>query len=247
MKNTLALTAAWILSALPCAAIERASQHYGASDNPKPRPPLSADLNGDGRRETIRIASASSAADEPGYRLSVGRHSIGGKLEGMNRPHVYTVDINRADRYKEIVVQRDDLGLNFESHVYWFDGRRLRLMGTISGVEAVFKGDGTVSEQNWRGFWHSTDTFRLTRTRKLAKTPRRFYPVNKAATASQNLPLHSRPGHKRVTATLKPGAKLAVVKSDLKGWYLVRASGGTQGWAAQREIMERTTGLPIGD
>ena len=230
------------LSAMPCAAqVERASKSSGAARS------ASVDLDGDGKKESIRLAPASNREEEGRYRLWVGSQPISGALDGMAGLSFYIIDIDRADRYKEIVVQQDDLALNFDSKIYWFDGRALRLAGSISGIEALYKGDGVVSEQRWRVFWTSTDTYRLNRARKLVKTPRLFYAVNKKATVDKSLPLRGTRGSSKTKATLQVGTKVTVVKSDLKGWFLVRAQNGTQGWVAQNELLDGTQGLPVGD
>lgn len=204
-----------------------------------------ADINSDGKRDKILLTPRKKSGFGTAFRLSINGQTISGDLEDAGEePLFYLTDIRRSDRYREIVVRAGVAPDGFTSNVYWYDGRKIRLVGKLGGLDAIFRGDGTVLETHWRGFWAATFKYKLNRDHKLVRMPQKYYPVNTKGTVSQRLRLRVGPGSAKTSAILLTGTKLTVIKSDLNGWYFVQARNGARGWIQAEETTSHISGLP---
>lgn len=156
----------------------------------------------------------------------------------------YLADINRGDRYKEIVVHAFVPSDYFASMVYWYDGHKLHRVGALSGEWATFQGNGVVYESHWNDFWRFNLKYILRSNHTLVLAPQKFYPVRVAGVVVKPLSLHSQRTRKSVFMSLPVGRKIEIVKSDLKGWYLIQSQGGSRGWAQEEQVSSNLGGLP---
>lgn len=215
---------------------------------------VAVDINGDGLPEKIRLTPLGER-DKSGrwffggaFRLSVNGQTIFDRLQDAETIRgFYLADIDRTDRYKEIVIHAFVPSDYFSSMVYRYDGQKLRRVGRLAGEWAVFRGNGTVLESHWRDFWRFKLKYVLRSNHTLALVPRKFYPVRIAGTVVKPLPLYARRGGETVVASLPVGRKVKIVKSDLKGWYLIQSVKGSRGWAQEDEVSSDLAGFPRAD
>ena len=119
--------------------------------------------------------------------------------------------------------------------LFWFDGQRLRKMGEIDR-QAYYRGDGTVFDQDWEGFWWSKGTYKLAPDHTLRRIHKKFYRVDRKSTVRKALPLYRRRNNRQVAAILPVGHRVKIVHSDLKGWYFIKSQGGSQGWVRVEQL-----------
>ncbi|WNG58152.1 hypothetical protein F0U59_27945 [Archangium gephyra] len=207
----------------------------------------SADLDGDGRPEAISVQWADGDAQ---FVLEVGGATIRGKTNEAEVRGVSVVDLDGADKWKEVAV---DLGLTDDDHrsiVYGFDGKALKELGSTHALTEA-RGNGIVLSDSWMGFWTRREKYVLDRKAwKLNPVPQEVYFVGAEATVKKSFPIVRSNKDKAVVANLAEGSKIQVLAAmpvSPKGpdyWYLVKSSTGLLGWTRQQNLQDLTEGLP---
>ena len=212
----------------------------------------SVDLNGDGKLDKIKLEQVKGRnSTEIGYKLSVNGAVVFGSTSGYERPQFFIADINRKDRFKEIVIQTPTGSGEADGGIYWYKGHKIQQTYKINSNWITFKGNGTVAVSHWEGFWACEEMFKLDGNHRLVKVPQKFYSLNQKGTVSKKLPLRKQPGKADIAATLPVGTKITIIKSNSsKGWgnpdtwYYVRADNGTAGWMRDDEALGHIRDLP---
>lgn len=246
-RNSFLLLCAAVAALVLSGKGNNAANADSAWDRSKAVKATQIDLDGDGRLETIKltlfrkvVGNAYGYSNK--YRLTVNGQHIFDHMDTGNIYGFYIADINRADRYKEIVVH----GLVYPDfnggRIYAFIGRKLHRVSTHVGVWETFQGDGTVRALSHQGFWAASLIYKLNNKHKLVFVPQPFYEVGIKSKVHKPLPLHPHPHSKKISAVLPVGRKVAIVKSDLKGWYLIRSAGGSQGWVQEQGVLAHLRG-----
>lgn len=203
------------------------------------------DLDGDGRRENIRLvrfktrASGSNFWQTGAYRLMVNDQVIFDNAvdpSGAGVDGFYIADINRRDRFKEIVVSTEQAGGYYGAQIFAYIGKKLRRVHRKMLRDAEFKGNGIVTETNWNGFWASKETYRLNARHTLTYLPQKFHRVGIKTKLDKALALHPYRQINDVTRVLRFATKVEITRSDLS-WYEIRAPHGTRGWITERELL----------
>lgn len=212
----------------------------------------SVDLDGDGNLDKIKLEKIDSRDSEKiGYKLSInGAVAYGSTFDdGYQKPEFFIADINREDRFKEIVITFEGNSGAADGTIYWYDGRKIQRVYKIDTQFLTFKGNGTVAVGYWNSFWTRNHIFKLNKAHRLTEVPQKYYLVNIKGTVSQALPLRKQPDKAGNVATLPAGTKVTVVKANSKSdenqWYLVRANNGKTGWMRGNEMSEHISGLPF--
>ncbi|MCY1017709.1 hypothetical protein [Pyxidicoccus sp. MSG2] len=204
------------------------------------------DVSGDGKPEDISVTW-----DEPKsqFILKVGNATARGS-SGHEEPNGFTVvDLDSSDKRKEVVVHTGLTDNTKEAHVYAYDGKSLKAMGTVPSISEA-RGNGIVLSDAWMAFWQRRDKYVLdAKAGKLTLVPQELYAVGVEATVTESFPLARARTEKTPVANLAKGSKIQVIaaapipgKSYL---YLVKSSTGLLGWATMDDLAEKTEGLPF--
>lgn len=209
-----------------------------------------ADLDGDGVAEKIAIEVDGKTGM---FVLRIGGQSArDGTRDDQGAPPegFEIVDIDPADRFKEVVVETQaqcEL-CGQQTFIYGYD-KAVKKIGQLGkGVE--FKGYGMVLEYQWQGFWTSQTKYVLdAKTRQLKAVPQPFYSVGLPATVRKSFAIYGRQraDPAEVVANLKPGSAILVVAAEYKPqprWYLVKSESGLMGWVGEGVLGGSVEGLP---
>lgn len=245
LRNTLLLGAALLLPVIPVRA-------DSAWSRDKMTTQASVDLDGDGKADKIKLETFARSEDGIAkYRLSVNGAILQNRISvmGEDSPLFFIADINRKDRYKEIVVQTEGNNGDADGTIYWYDGRKIQRVATLDRWNQTYSGAGVVTVGYWyQSFWTQNRMFKLDRNHRLIEVPQKYHPVNKKGTVTQKLALRKQLRKAGNAATLPVGTKITVVKSDVKNeddWYFVKAANGKSGWIRSEDVgMDTISGLP---
>jgi hypothetical protein len=201
----------------------------------------SLDINGDGKPEAISVEHDEAKAQ---YVLKVGTTTARGP-DGGSEPNGFTlVDLDSSDKRKEVVVHTGQTDYDKKAHVYAFDGKSLKPLGTVPSITEA-RGNSIILSDTWQGFWNRRDKFALdAKKAKLAEVPQDLYAVGVEATVKKTFPLARTRTEKTAIANLAQGSKIQVIAAARTGgnaWmYLVKSSTGLMGWATAKDIAENT-------
>lgn len=129
------------------------------------------DLNGDGKPETVRLTKL----DGGSFRLHINQATVEGSL-GDEVEGFYIADVNKKDKYREIVVYTPGPSDDDEHLLFWFDGKRIHKMGRLMRW-LKYLGNGIVLANDWMDFWTITRKYVLTKERKFVEVTQEFYYV----------------------------------------------------------------------
>lgn len=207
------------------------------------------DLDGDGRKEEIRLQNFKKKYGErwevtPVFRLDVNGQSLFDRAGGEGIVGFGLANLNRADRWKEIFVCSPTLGDTLSLSLYRWQKGELHRVGVVD--DAVFLGNGRVRcYTSPGGFSSTTYYYRLNSQGKLVEVPQRLYRLEiyrndqkkeQWVEASKPLFLRSKPKKGKVSATFSKGTRFHILYTDLKDWYFVRSLQGTTGWLDVSQI-----------
>lgn len=204
------------------------------------------DLNGDGTSENITF-SLNPATEK--FVITVAGSRQSGAFESDDPPQGFTIiDIDKNDKYKEIMVMCPG---SSDAHVYYlfaYDGKRLNKIGQLTR-SLDFPGDGIVRVQDWAGFWVKHDKYVLDRPRHfLKKVPQEFYYVGVPATVKKTFPIYATRNDKTVVAKVRPQSKVIILLcasfQETPQWYILKTETGLVGWVREEIFQEHLEGIP---
>ncbi|WP_426756138.1 hypothetical protein [Myxococcus sp. Y35] len=208
----------------------------------------SVDLNGDGTPEAISL-SFDEGKNE--FTLKAGGATIQGPGDDNPPEGVFIVDLDSRDKRKELVVRTGQTDYDQRSNIYGFDGKSLKLLGTVPALTEA-KGNGIILSDSWQGFWNRRDKYVVdAKTGKVSEVPQDLYAVGVEATVKQSFPLARSRTDKSTIATLAQGSTIQVLAASPSGrkgegyLYLVKSSTGLLGWATAKDLTTKTEGLPL--
>jgi len=187
----------------------------------------SADLNGDGKAETVTFTWKKG---QPTYTLQVGAVKLTVRLDPIDESvsGVRVVDLNTGARGKELAVCTTG-GSNTAFQFFAYDGAALYLLGRV-GQQVEMPGAGFIYAKEWAGFWNRLDKYALNpKTHKLEIVPQPFYYVGATGTVQRSLPIYAAQAKKTVVANLLPKSKVLILLNQ-GNWYLVKSTTGLVGW-----------------
>ncbi|MFP2929778.1 hypothetical protein ACLESO_32215 [Pyxidicoccus sp. 3LG] len=154
------------------------------------------------------------------------------------------MDLDSSDKRKEVVVHTGQTDYDKKAHVYSFDGKSLKPLGTVPAITEA-RGNSIILSDTWQGFWNRRDKFALdAKKAKLSEVPQDLYAVGVEATVKTSFPLARTRTEKTPVANLAQGSKIQVLAAGRTGgsnWmYLVKSSTGLLGWATAKDIAENT-------
>ena len=115
------------------------------------------DITGDRKPENIQLIPIEKESRR--FKLRVNNKEITDELSSGPADGFYIANVNRADKYKEIVVHTPGPSDDDEHMLFWFDGRQIRKMGTLSRWPK-YLGNGVVLVKDWvSSFWEKTEKY----------------------------------------------------------------------------------------
>lgn len=234
---------------------------------PNERPNLiktaKADLNGDGKPETISIrvrGQAEVKGPEPiSFTLTVGSATLSERLsnymEGCNG--FYITQIDSGSRIKQIAVVAWASNDYAQTLLYEYNGKTLKRIGNLE-AEAEITGNGAVYIWSRMGFWLQTEKYTQDpKTRQLVIVPQAAYYVGVPTKVGESFTI--RRDHAEtagVVGTVAPGSEIQLLlywhgpgptkgnHGQDNGWYLIKTAKGLVGWARFGVFQSKVSDLP---
>jgi hypothetical protein len=192
--------------------------------------------------------------------------TINGKSQKVEFIYAYDavlkiIDINRNDNLREVVAVGFGNSDQQECFFYQFiDGSIVPCGHLASSYGIQTKGNNMLTENSWMGFWGPKFEYKFdTKAKTLTFVENDFYDVNQQAEVKQPFKLLASNGdNSTVTAELKPGTKITLVKADITpacekntgyiedmmcDWYFIKTSDGVSGWCRLKDFSEKVDGL----
>lgn len=198
---------------------------------------LVADLNGDGKKETI-------SADFAGDVCIIKMNDKSLRVDGSSfLPKIYLVDINKKDKIKEIAISEEGPSGDYKTYFFAFDGN-IKEMGEIQGYYEGQKhkknrairinGDNIVhgiSRGTYFQTWFFYDVYDLTEIHTLAQRPQELYKAVWTNELTAKTEIKCFGNDKRtVRAVLHKGEKVVFIGSDEKTYCLIKLNNGKYYW-----------------
>ena len=219
-------------------------------DDKAPFVELSADLNGDGKKDNIKY----QIADNNVFILKVNNLEI--KSYGDNlADKPYVVDINKQDGIKELAVQEFGPSSDERTYFFYYTGTELRFMGKLRELcseKGYIKGDGKVISTIrplLLQTWFLKKEYRLDGEHLLEGIKSDLYPANytsETLTLKTSLKLFEKPKNNNVLIEINAGDKLKLLGSDGIEWCYAEAKG-IKGWFSVDGFTMRENGLYVGE
>ena len=221
----------------------------GRTNLPALQQQAEVDLNGNGKPEKITFNTDPKTHK---FTITVAGSSQSGDYEpDIGTPEGFAiVDIDKTDKYREIVVRCPGASDADDYYIFAYDGKKLNKIGKFSrSVE--FPGDGSVRVEDWAGFWVTHDKYVLERPKHtLKKVPQEFYYVGVPATVEKIFPIYTNPNKQTVVANVKPKSKVMILlcapfneNSEGPKWYLLKTEDNLIGWIKEEIIQDSLGGI----
>lgn len=213
----------------------------------EPMQSTSADLDGDGKPETLSLEWKEGDA---AFVLRAGGASAKGRAEGTEVQGLTVIDLDSRDKRKEVAVHTGLTYYDKRVDLYVLDGKGLKPLGSVPTLTEV-RGNGIILSDSWQGFWNRRDKFAVdAKKARVSEVPQELYYVGAEATVKKSFPLTASRTDKAPVATLAQGSRIQVLAAaPLKGGkgylYLVKSATGLLGWATDNDLSGNTEGLPF--
>jgi len=193
---------------------------------------ISIDINGDGKEEKI-----SYQTDGTNYTLEIN----GAKLSSTGQnifDDFAIVDINKSDKFKEIMVSESGGSADFSSYYYFYDGNKIISMGSTGGTfDQEINIDGTGKVVAIGGFailqtWFYPHPFVLSAQHILQKVTQETYTTDYTVFVKKSITIYDNKVSQDKKTTLNEGQSIKLIGTDGKEWCLVETSSGAKGWFA---------------
>lgn len=191
------------------------------------------DLNGDGKKESIRFWSLHYF-----FALYINDQWIQQEVTDLNQDFKI-VDIDPKDSYKEIIISEFGTSDDYYSYYYTYNGKEILHMGNTEGILAdeystiEIKGNGkvkTFARSDFLHTWFYDNYYKLDQSHKLVNVPQKLYAMNYEVTMLKELPLQKSPTDKSIAVTLEPGEKVTLMNTDNEKWMSIKNHKGIEGW-----------------
>lgn len=200
---------------------------------------VDADLNGDGINEHVSYDFVSGI-------LSVNNM----KMEYISYPYykdynnvLYTIDIDKSDNTKEIVLREYYPNDVKASQIFYYNNGILDFCGDINSVELSIDGDNFIKAKNilcqFFQTWSRDEIFTLDKNHHIKIIPKDFYSLDdyrcfgskqQVLTVKKEIPIMKNKNSSEIAATLKVGEKVKLLGTDYDQWVLLENSEGIKGW-----------------
>lgn len=215
------------------------------SDNPVS---VKADLNGDGKADTVTLSIESgedgALTGSSKYVLQVNdsifRDIPDGILGDLRIEDIYT-----EDKYKEIILRMNPDSENPFDVIYSYDGKKVAEMVLLEGIVGEIYNGNIYVDCN-KGFWTKTEKYKLNnKLRKLIHIPQDYYFVGLNIITTEAFAIYNSPEEKKELAVVESGefARILVCREskvkDSDDWYSVISKDRLLGWVKYSMIENR--------
>jgi hypothetical protein len=209
-----------------------------AETAPRFRMAATADLDGDGRAEAVKLTHLKRAYGAA-FTLTVDSASLTDKL--LDEVDGFAiVDIDENDRYREVAVHATGPSDCNSYYLLWYNGAEVHRAGRINGT-LQYLGHGIMLARSRQEYWDRTDKYTLTAEHRLRQVPQELYWVGEVKPAKKkSFPIYTRRDGDDVQAYVRAGSNVLVAACDCRGdepsqWhYLLRTENGQLGWTRGR-------------
>lgn len=205
-----------------------------------------ADLDGDGKRETVTLLSRTSGTETEGTILRIERadgKTTSTPLLSFTNPEgiIHILDLDSTDQRKELAIS--DLGpsSDYTTEFYHYQNGALHSLGKISGLvsEMNFPRKNTLITKTYAHIldtWVYDDAYEL-HNETLVRIPTSFHArTGEPLTVLEPLPLQRSPRDTRHTLTLKKGDVVLITGCENDAFCLVETRDHQRGWFAIRDF-----------
>lgn len=199
--------------------------------------PTSADLDGDGKNESIQIRD-----DE----VVIGRASI--PCGAMQPCSVEVVDARTGDSQKEVVLCEAGLRDEVNCRLYTYEARRAVQIPFSDGSEPpeiLTNGSGIVRTRAWQDRLYTRTEKYLLRSGRLERVAQPFFAADEAVHIDRTFPITLEPGAGAVVANVAPNSDITVVleHGSKDDFYLITVSSGLMGWVKLSDLVSASDEL----
>lgn len=202
---------------------------------------LQADIDGDGRRETIQVLTLPAMQSWRSQAIvKVGGATYSTEFfsaeSGVPDIELLSIDNKRAER--QLLLETPEAGSCIYHLLSYIERRLVLLLRFESGPSCKAPralGNGDVSVSTWQGFWWKEDTYRLSLDGTvLVKEEKSTYYVGVAGAAGKQFLLQ---GAECAASWVQPGAYLRVKLYDPNSdRYRLDTLGGGCGWVSSADL-----------
>ena len=194
------------------------------------------DLNGDGVKEKIeyKLLSTTEYGENEKGTLTVNDSIL--TLEGNLASKFAIVDINKKDKYKEIIVSDYGPSSDHTSTFYIYQNKKLTSIGITGGLfddGITIEKSGTFlasTRGNILQTWWFDKRFQLDKNHKIIPVPTEVYTNNHPIYVKKDFKLYTKKDVKSNKFQVKAGAFLIITGNDNKGWCRVKTEDHKEGW-----------------
>ncbi|MDF2613290.1 MAG: hypothetical protein K0S71_1076 [Clostridia bacterium] len=200
------------------------------------------DLNGDGVKEKIeyRLLNTTEYGENAKANLIINGSSA--ELEGNLASQFAIVDIDRKDKYKELIISDYGPSSDHTSTFYIYKNNRLMSIGTTGGIfedGLTIDSSGTFSAST-RGAilqtWWFDKKYQLDKEHKIIPVPTNIYINNHLVYVKKYFKVYTKKDVSSKPFTVKTGQILVITGNDNKAWCRVKTEAGKEGWFRIRDF-----------
>jgi hypothetical protein len=194
-------------------------------------PPLSADLDGDGKAEEIRALPGKITAGAAVFECGYDGFTCG----------VSVVDVHPADKRKELVICGEAPRLDRACDLYTLRGGALVVVKVagqkdvteLSALKLSAPGNGHLMVESWERLYTRLEKYAVDADLStMRRIPQPFQRVDRAVACEGQVTLSLEPTGGAAVATTKAGSKLTVLleSEPHRERFLVQSATGLIGW-----------------
>ena len=201
------------------------------TDRPDTTVTARADLDGNGREESIRLELYSG---HNLFLLTIEGQSLMGLGENVD-PVIHLIDLNTEDTFLEVAIAESGPSDDYFTTFFRWTPEGFYNMGRVGGrpgAGITIRGDGTLTAQT-RGqllhTWFYDKVYRISQSGYLEGVPTGFYLMDTPVTALVDLTLTAAPSNGE-PIEIKAGESLVIESSDDIKFLKIRTADGRTGY-----------------
>lgn len=215
------------------------------------------DLNGDGKRDTVKLGIIDDQGDFSRFILTINDIDIRGQ-HSYNVDKFEIVDIDKRDSQKEVAVHTPNANGPDEYIIYKYDGSVIKQIGRTYST-TTFNSDGTIEVESYMPFWDREDTYVYdNETDELVWQEKEYYNIEVECKVLEKFTIFPKIGSRGTSGMLEKGQKIRIIKAIVKddcnktgdySWALCDeffyvTDDGREGWATMADMMGKID-LPL--
>lgn len=194
------------------------------------------DLDNNGKKESVIYKPS-----KEGFSLQINNEVVTNKFYTNLQDKFAIVDIDKSDKYKEIVIFDEGPSADYTSIFYQFYNNKIIELGTVGGIYNIglhIYGNGTLeglTRAKILQTWYFNEKYIL-KNHKLEIIPQDVYKTNYYVFVKRDIKLHTTKSEKISCFTLYKGQIVNIVGCDNNRWCLMETSTGKKGWLLVKDF-----------